>query len=60
MNGEIQKIFERWKKIKIIYLVAFVSGIVEEVLKRRRRTSLAIGATIAILVTIIAFSRRGS
>ena len=38
------------KKIKIIYLIILMSGIIEEILKRRRRTTLAIGAIISLLV----------
>jgi len=50
MKEKIEEKFERWKKIKIIYLIILMSGIIEEILKRRRRTTLAIGAIISLLV----------
>lgn len=53
INSKIEEKLEMWKKIKIIYWIVFWSGIIEEILKRRIRTTLAIGATIAILVTLL-------
>jgi len=53
MHKEIEEKFERWKKIKIIYCIALVSGIIEEILKRRRRTTLAIGAVISLLAFLL-------
>lgn len=53
MHKEIEEKIERWKKIKIIYWIASVSGIIEELLKRRRRTTLAIGAAISLLVYLL-------
>lgn len=59
IHKEVNEELEKWKENKYIYRVAFILGIVEEILKRRRRTTLAIGGLIAILVTsIIAFSNR--
>ena len=49
MNKEIEEKFEKWKNIKIIYWIVLVSGIIEETLKRRRRTTLALGAAISLL-----------
>lgn len=53
MDNKVQEIFEKWKKIKIIYQIALVSKIVEEILKRRRRTTLALGAAISLLVYLL-------
>ena len=58
IQNKIEEKLQEWKKIKIIYCIVFWSGIIEEILKKRRRTTLAMGATITILITLlIAFSK---
>ncbi|MFH1200808.1 MAG: hypothetical protein V1484_00560 [bacterium] len=53
MEKEIEEKFKRWQEIKIIYWTVLISGIVEEILKRRRRTTLVIGAIISLLVYLL-------
>lgn len=53
MSNEINTKIEELGKIKFIRWIAFISGIIEEILKRRRRTTLAIGAAITLLITIL-------
>lgn len=53
MGNEINTKIEELEKIKFIRWIAFISGIIEEILKRRRRTTLAIGAAITLLITIL-------
>jgi hypothetical protein len=50
MNKRVEETIDRWKKIKFISLIVFISGITEEILKRRRRTTLAISAVISLLL----------
>lgn len=53
MYKKIEEKFERWMKDPIIYWIALMSGIIEEILKRRRRTTLATGAIISLLAYLL-------
>jgi len=50
MNMEIKGVFVKWKKWSVVYYIALWTGVCEEVLKRRRRTTLALGAAISLII----------
>ncbi len=53
MDKDVKEIFEKWKNLRFIYWIALLSGLIEEILKKRRRTTLAIGAAISLYIYYI-------
>lgn len=54
IEAKISTLFSKWKEKKgLLYEVMYMTAVSEEILKRRRRTTLAVGAAISLLVYII-------
>jgi signal peptide peptidase SppA len=53
MNQAVETTIKNLKDNKLISWLVLYSSVVEEILKRRRRTTLAIGATISLLVLVL-------